>query len=87
MRPAPKVTTSDDDESDDEDDLAFDDDEPDDVERLQKRAAFIALVCKLSGVPVSEYEAWLDSMSPEYFGHYIESILDKSTVKLLMRVL
>jgi hypothetical protein len=47
----------------------------------------MALICRLSGVPVSQYETWLDSMSPEYFAIYCESILDEDNFKLLTRVM
>lgn len=59
----------------------------DPADEIGDKAKFKALICKLSGVPVSQYEEWIDSMSVEYFAIYCERILNEDTVKLLIRVL
>ncbi len=65
---------------------ANEDDDLDDEERKRRQAFFMAYVCKLSGVPVKDYEAWLDTMSPEYFVLYCDELLDEDNANLLMRV-
>lgn len=61
--------------------------ELDECEVIKKRAGFITLVCRLSGVSQDRFEEWRDSMSDEYFYWHCKAIFEEDMLKMLMRAI
>ena len=52
---------------------------------LKHQAGFIAIVCRLSNVPLDRYEQWRDSMSDHYFWLLVERLFEKDMLEVLLR--